>query len=54
MVNEINYYTGSICVVFLREQNLVIDLDEHCLILINCEVSNFYKDVTDLLLSSFI
>jgi len=54
MVNKINYYTSRIYVVLLREQNLIIDLDKHYLILINYKASNFYKGVTDLLLSSFI
>jgi hypothetical protein len=54
MVNEINYHTSSICVVFLGEQNLIIDLDKYYPAPINCEASNFYKDVANLSLSSFI
>ena len=54
MVNEINYYTSSICVVFSGEQNFIINLDKYYPTLINYEVSNLYKDVADLSLSSFI
>jgi len=54
MINEINYYTSSICVVLSLEQNLVIDLDEYYIILINYKASDFYKDIIDLSLSSFI
>ena len=54
MPNEINYYTSSIYVIFSYEQNLVTDLDKYSPILINCEASNLYKDVTNLLLGSFI
>jgi len=54
ITDEINYHTSSICVVLLGEQNLVIDLDKHSLTPINCEASNLYKDVTNLLLNSLI
>ena len=54
MVNEINYYTSSIYVVFSGEQNLVVNLDKYYLTPINYEVSNLYKDVVNLSLSSFI
>ena len=54
MVNKINYYTSSIYIVLLGEQNLIIDLDKHYPTLINYKTSNFRKDVANLLLGTLI